>query len=160
MGYEVISVDNDPNFSATHQGDILKWDYKKEIEPYHFDVIAASPPCTEHSTALTGRKRRLYQADQLVRKALEKIAYFQPPVWFMENPRHGLLRTRPFMKGQFYVDVDYCVFSDWGYKKPTRFWGSENIGKLPNQYCWKEKCSGTIMGPNGKLRHIGVLGAS
>ena len=42
--------------------------------------------------------------------------------WFMENPKTGRLKDRPYMKGLPYYDVDYCMYSDWGYKKRTRIW--------------------------------------
>ena len=31
------------------------------------------------------------------------------------------------MKDIPFIDVDYCMFSDWGYQKPTRIWGSPAI---------------------------------
>ncbi len=46
-----------------------------------------------------------------------------------ENPRIGLLKSREYMQGIPYTDADYCQYSDWGYKKPTRFWGSLGIEK-------------------------------
>ena len=34
----------------------------------------------------------------------------------------GLLKNQSFMNNLKFIDVDYCRFSDWGYKKPTRIW--------------------------------------
>ena len=75
--------------------------------------------------------RNLDLADSLVRRSLEIIGYFQPQVWFIENPETGLLKTRPFMSGLAFTDVDYCSYSDWGYRKRTRLWSNSGfVGKL------------------------------
>jgi hypothetical protein len=34
-----------------------------------------------------------------------------------------------------HVDVDYCQFSDWGYRKPTQVWGSPQIATLDHVVC-------------------------
>jgi hypothetical protein len=62
----------------------------------------------------------LVWADSLVLRALEIIEYLKPKFWFLENPQTGLLKTRPFMLNLPYTDVDYCRYSEWGYKKRTR----------------------------------------
>ena len=68
MGYEVVSVDRD--MPATHQCDIMNWDYE-QYEPKHFDVFWASPPCTEYSRALTTRPRDIEGANKIVQKTLD-----------------------------------------------------------------------------------------
>ncbi len=50
-------------------------------------------------------------------KTLEILQYFQPEIWWIENPRGGMLKDRSFMKGIPYIDVDYCQFADWGNQK-------------------------------------------
>ena len=152
QGYEVVTVDIDPTFRPTIQADMLTWEYWKDFSPGDFDVIACSPPCTEFSQAMTRRPRELEYADSLVLKGLEIIEYLQPNIWFLENPRTGLLPKRPYMKGLAYVDVDYCCFSDWGYRKPTRIWGSRFIGLLANKICDPRVC------PSVALREDGVRG--
>jgi hypothetical protein len=112
-GYETTRVDNNANFSPDIHIDILRWEYWHQPVGY-YTVIAASPPCTEYSTAMTCRERRLEEADALVKRALDIINYFQPDFWFMENPQRGLLKGRPVVKGLSYVDVDYCQFCTWG----------------------------------------------
>ena len=87
-------------------------------------------PCTDYSRALTTRPRDLVKGDLVAQKALEILKYFQPEKWWMENPRWGLLKDRPFMKGIPFIDVDYCQYSDWGYQKPTRVCGSPDILKI------------------------------
>ena len=97
-------------------------------------------------------------ADKLVEKTLEIIHYFHPKMWWIENPRTGYLKTRPIMDHIPYVDIDYCQFSDWGYQKPTRFWGSPNIVQRPNVVCDFHSCPNCIDGPYGRKRHRLRLG--
>ena len=46
-GWDVLSLDLK---NADINEDIQTWDYQ-QLEPKHFDVILASPPCTEYSIA-------------------------------------------------------------------------------------------------------------
>ena len=66
-----------------------------------------------------------------MKRSLEIIDYFQPGVWFIENPTTGLLKTRPFMNGLPYTDLDYCCYCNWGYRKRTRLWTNSGFeGRL------------------------------
>ena len=47
--------------------------------------------------------------------------YFKPHLWFVENPI-SCLKDREVMKDKPYYIVDYCMYSDWGYKKRTCIW--------------------------------------
>lgn len=135
---EIISIDILSKFNPTEVIDILEWDYKKYPVGY-FDSIWASPPCTEYSKVLNGhpnRPRNLILADSIVQRTLEIIEYFNPDKWFIENPQTGLLKDREFMFGLPYVDVDYCMYSDFGYRKRTRIWTNVDYeGKLCNKAC-------------------------
>ena len=95
-------------FEPTILCDIRSWDYT--TFPGHFDMVWASPVCTEHSRALTMRL-----------SALEIIARFDPLMWIVENPATGLLKTRPFMERLPWVDVTYCKYGT-PYRKQTRLW--------------------------------------
>lgn len=70
------------------------------------------------------------------KKVLEMIDYFQPNKWIIENPRTGLLKSRDFMNDLPFVDVDYCRYCDWGYKKQTRLWTNIPFnGRKCNKNC-------------------------
>jgi site-specific DNA-cytosine methylase len=140
---ETVSIDIVKESNPTICIDILLWDYKVYSRDY-FHSIWASPPCTEYSHlkyAQPNSPRNLELADSLVKKSIEIIEYFKPEIWFIENPKTGLLKTRPFMTRFNFYDVDYCAYSDWGYKKQTRIWTNKTgftakkclgTGKCPN----------------------------
>lgn len=134
IGWKTVSVDL--LLEADHKCDIMDFDYTQYPRD-HFDVVWSSPPCTAYSNLQNcwlnrernGKvftKERMEEerkeADKLVLKTLEIIDYFKPSLWFIENPQTGQLRNRYFMKDLPYYDVDYCMYSDWGYKKRTRIW--------------------------------------
>ena len=130
-GWEVIDVDWDGRYGAEVQCDILTWDYKNAFPQAYFDVIWASPDCTQYSIARTTARtpRNFAKADALVQKCREIIDYFEPGVWFIENPDTGYLKSRPFMQNLPYVRVDYCMYrinTDTDalcpYRKRTRIW--------------------------------------
>lgn len=150
LGYDVISLDLK---NADINCDILKWDYTM-YPPNYFDIIWASPPCNTFSllrTSWIGRKIKahngqictmeLLQKDideiglPILRKTQEIIHYFNPNLWFIENPRTG--RMKDYLTHLPYYDVDYCKYSDWGYQKPTRIWTNQIgfIPKLCNKDC-------------------------
>lgn len=135
IGWTSVSVDL--LLPADHKVDIMDFNYKQYPKDT-FDIVWASPPCTNYShlkKCWYGRKLKdgsIYtkeqnikdqdEADKLVLKALEIIDYFNPSLWFIENPQTGNLKNRDIMKGLPFYDVDYCMYSDWGYKKRTRIW--------------------------------------
>ena len=133
-GFEVISLDRDPKFQPTICTDILLWDYTC-YPPGYFDVIWASPDCTQYSIARSNAKipRNLDYADSLVQRALEIIRYHNPRVWFLENPSTGLLKSRPFMHLIPCVTVSYCKYGA-GYQKHTMLWGTVM------HHRWRPKC--------------------
>ena len=139
---EIVSIDILQKFEPTEVTDILKWDYKK-YPPGYFQAVWASPPCTEYSKLkyISGAPRNLVLADSIVKRTLEILEYFNPEKWFIENPQTGLLKDREFMWGLPYVDVDYCMYSDWGYKKKTRIW--TNI-EYRDMLCLKGLCKNMI----------------
>jgi hypothetical protein len=121
-GSSIMNVDNDPQAPNAIHVDIRTWRYR-QYDPGYFDVIWASPPCTQYSKAKTG-PRDFESADALAEKTLEIINYFQPPEFFIENPV-GLLATRPFMANLEHLrrEVSYCQFGT-PYQKNTHIWSA------------------------------------
>ena len=158
LGWEVITLDHNPRFRPTICANILEWN-PHEFPPGYFDVILASPPCHAFSRANQKRPHGLHFGDCYVLQALRIIEYFQPSMWMLENPRTGDLVHRTYMKNIPYADFDYCEFSEWGYKKPTRIWGSSQISQVPSVLC-KGTCHNMAKPVEGQRpRHKQWLGA-
>ena len=84
LGWEVVSLDlKDADINT----DILKWDYETQYKPKHFDMVHASPPCTEYSIAKTTAPRDIPAANKIVQKTLEIIHYLDPIYYVIENPQ-------------------------------------------------------------------------
>jgi len=126
-GHTVTTLYRD--LPADIQTDIMKWKYK-ELPRDSFDVIWAGPPCTEYSLAKTTGVRRIEEANEIVKRTLKIIAYFNPTTWILENPQTGFLKKQVFMVGLPYVDVDYCKYG-MPYRKRTRLWTNRNLQLLP-----------------------------
>jgi len=166
LGYNVLSLDL--LLKADIQIDIMDWDYKK-YDKNSFDIIWASPPCTEYSRLQDCwinrmRKGKLYtkeqqesdmkEADKIVKKTLDIIDYFKPIHYYIENPQ-GRLKDREIMKNIPYYTLDYCMYCDWGYKKRTNIWTNKKDWKplICNNDCQN------MMDFNGKLLHKTNLGS-
>ena len=127
LGFEVISLDRD--MDADIKTDIMNCDYT-QYEPKHFDIIWASPPCTEYSRAKTTGVRDIEGANAIVQQTLDIIEYFEPKYWMIENPQSGLLKDQLCMYGLPFTDVDYCKYG-MRYRKRTRIWN--------NITAWKQR---------------------
>jgi len=165
LGWNSVSVDL--LLPADHEVDIMEFDYKQYPKD-HFDIIWASPPCTFYSNLQNcwiGRKRkdgtlvtkewieeRKKESDKLIEKTLEIIQYFNPPLWFMENPATGTLKKREVVKDIPFYDCSYCMYSDWGYEKKTRIWTNKKDWKP--LICDKSGSCGNMI----EAQHKSVLG--
>jgi len=167
LGWNAISVDLE--LPATHECDIMDFDYKQYPKDY-FSIVWASPPCTYYSNLQNcwlGRKKKgmtevftkeileaqRKESDQLILKTFEIIDYFNPELWALENPQKGTLKDRDIMKYIPYYDVSYCMYSDWGYEKRTRIW--TNKKEWNNLICDKSGACGNMvtMPTAGAIRH-------
>ena len=150
LGWESYSVDLMSD-DADFKGDIMEFDYK-QFPKDSFDIVWASPPCTNYSKLQDGwlgrmRKGQIYTReiqekemtadDKLVIRTLEIIEYFNPEHWFIENPASSRMKDRTFMKDKPFYLVDYCMYSDWGYRKRTRIWTNKEDynAKLCDKNC-------------------------
>jgi len=142
LGWDVVSLDMDFRTKPDIVADILHWDYKA-YTPGQFDLIWASPPCTEYSIAKTTGTRNLDKADSVAKHTLHIIDYLQPKFFIIENPQTGMLKDRPFMSHLPYRDIDYCKYG-MPYRKRTRLWN--------NIYFWEPQplCNYDCPASNGK----------
>jgi hypothetical protein len=157
---EIVSLDRDLKGFKEHKHfkvDIHDFDYK-QYPPDYFDVIWASPVCAFWSIlkgSNVGRHSKRYgriltrediQDDidkigkPMVDKTLEIIEYFKVNknlLWFVENPQTGKMKT--YITELPFYDVDYCMYSDFGYRKRTRIWTNKKgfDAKLCNKKCFK-----------------------
>ena len=103
---------------ATICCNILEWEYKTAFSVGYFDMIWASPPCDTFSkmrhsnVGRYGVTMETIQRDislnglPILRRTEEIIDYFEPPLYFIENPQTG--RMKDYISDRPYYDVDYC----------------------------------------------------
>ena len=142
---EVVSLDKDRGaecpFGSEYRSekhfleDIFTWNYK-QYPVGHFDIITASPVCLWWSVlrySHIGRGTTKDQIDKdidrfgkpMVDKVFEILEYFQPRFWWIENPQTGRMKhyiSASYSEYDYFYDIDYCRYSDWGFKKRTRIW--------------------------------------
>lgn len=158
-----VSLDYSTKYSTpTYVKDVMKFDYKA-IAP--FDIIFASPDCSQFSCArTTGGPRDLKKAIRIIHKTLEIIAWFalknDKLVWFIENPATGLLvrdigryKVPTCMKNlrSKMIQMDYCMFSGFGYQKQTAFF--TNLRGCKSKMCYNCRDCGN---KNGKVHKRSV----
>ena len=161
----------DLEFDADFKGDIMDFDYKQFPKDW-FDVIWASPPCTNYSKlqdCWLGRMRKgkvytrqiqeeeMKEDDKLVQRVFEIIDYFKPEYWFIENPASSRMKERPMMKDVPNYVVDYCRYCDWGYKKRTRIWTNK---KDWTPLTCNGNCGNMVITNDGRKLHKTNLGNS
>jgi len=149
-GHDVVSLDMDPKSGADIIADVMAWDY---MDPQlgEFDVLWASPPCTQYSRAkTTGKPRNLELADRIVQRTLDIIRFFMVhrnlKYYFVENPQTGLLPKRAVIAPlPWWKDVTYCSYGR-PFKKATRIW-TNVVWWEPRPLCTKKApCVGVVEG--------------
>ena len=157
-GWDVLSLDSEVD--ADIRVDIMEWDYTK-YKPGDFDIVWASPPCRTFSRLRScniGRRikehgdtvitREIIESDMrakglpLLYRTLDIIFYLEPKYWFIENPYSS--KMKQFMTGVPRYVVDYCKYSDWGYKKRTNIW--TNVEGFTPKLC-RNDCENIITIP-------------
>ena len=155
-----ITVDIDPSCHPTYTCDILDFDYQSLLPPSEYKVthIWSSPPCTQYSNMrTTGPARDLVSADMTVERCLTIVRYYlarnPDMLWYMENPRTGLLKTRPCVCHLPFYDVTYCRYApQWGMRKSTRIWTNRR-GFTPKVCLGRECAAVSVDTETGRYRH-------
>jgi len=132
LGYNVFSSDFEPKFEADYTCDIRDFNVNKV--PFKPDIIWASPPCTYFSVASIGKHwnkdhtpktKEALIGVELVQKTIDIIKYFNPSIWYIENPR-GKLRKLPVVKDlPIRHTVTYCQYGDTRMKPSDLFTNNE-----------------------------------
>ena len=154
LDWETVSVDM--ILPANHKCDIMDFDYKQYPKDY-FDIVWASPPCTEYSAMNYCRPEKtpdIEGANKIVKKTLEIIDYFDCEYWFMENPQTGTLKNQSFMKDLPYYDVDYCKYTN-PIRKRTRIWTNK---KDWNNLLCKKDCGHMKEGKHLSFSYMNIKG--
>ena len=79
QGWETLTVDTDRRCKPDLRMDVRDIELSR-WEPGEFDVIWASPPCTEYSIAKQNR-RDFATADQIVIAVFDLIKHLRPTWW-------------------------------------------------------------------------------
>tara|TARA_R110000824_G_scaffold76743_1_gene194383 strand:+ start:6306 stop:6893 length:588 start_codon:yes stop_codon:yes gene_type:complete len=149
-GYEVISLDIDPQFNPDICVDIMDFNYKKYPVGY-FHTIWASPECKIFSSAQCfhiGPNRKYKNSEELdierekhhkfVNRVSEIIDYLKPKYYYIENPMNSHIKKADGLKSKPSIVVDYCRFG-CDYKKPTRIWTNKTSLKDTRCLCKKHQ---------------------
>ena len=123
--WHVTTVDIEARFDPDIQADVF--DLRPSDFEAEFDVVLASPPCTQFSFAASPYERFIDAEPQtkdaqdavaLVYHTIGLIRSLTPTYWVLENPQ-GWLRH---IIGDPTTRVTYCQYgTDW--MKPTDLWG-------------------------------------
>jgi len=125
-GWDVTTVEIDPEFDPDIQADVF--DLTPSDFDAEFDVVLASPPCTQFSFAASSLERFVDGEPQtddaadavaLVYHTIGLVRGLNPDYWFLENPQ-GWLRQ---VIGDPEARVTYCQYGR-DYMKPTDLWGN------------------------------------
>lgn len=133
--WDLTTVEIDPTFGPDITADVF--DLRPSDFEQEFDVIVASPPCTEFSPAqnLNGSHEPAGDAVALVYHTLGLVRGLSPSYWFIENPR-GQLRS---LIGRPKETVTYCQYGETR-MKPTDLWGEHPDGFVGRRCAYGDSC--------------------
>lgn len=99
-GHKVITLDNNLDFNPDVCKDIMEVN-KKDFQGIIFDVILASPPCTEFSKASFppswNKNRKVNPDTKMVERTIEIIQELKPKFWIIENVRGAVKFFKPLL---------------------------------------------------------------
>ena len=139
--WEVTTVDIEERFEPDRVADVFNL---RPSDFGEFDVVLASPPCTQFSLAASSLERFVDGEPQteaardavgLVYHTLGLINALTPEYWFLENPQ-GFLRQ---VIGEPAARVTYCQYGT-DYMKPTDLWGDHPQQWIPRSCSYGDGC--------------------
>jgi len=140
--WDVTTVEIEPEFDPDIVADVF--DLKPSDFDTEFDVILASPPCTQFSFAASSLERFVDGEPQtedaadavaLVHHTIGLIRGLNPEYWVMENPQ-GWLRQ---VIGNPTKRITYCQYGT-DYMKPTDLWGDHPPGFRGRSCSYGDDC--------------------
>ena len=159
--WEVTTVDLNAEFDPDIVADVF--DLRPSDFASDFDVVLASPPCTQFSFAASSLERFVDGEPQtddakdavaLVYHTKGLIRGLNPQYWFMENPQ-GWLRH---VIGRPTARVTYCQYGT-DYMKPTDLWGDHPQGLTYRSCSHGSNCHTTNRdGDHGGKGNCDVIG--
>jgi len=125
--WTVTTVDIEERFEPDIQADVM--DLRPSDFEQNYDVVLASPPCTQFSPVAWSHGKRVHtdgtpvtddaaEAVALVHHTVGLIHGLAPRYWYIENPQ-GAMR---WVIGEPASTIDQCAYSHYT-KKPTDLWG-------------------------------------
>jgi len=140
--WDVTTVDIEARFDPDIVADVF--DLRPSDFEQEFDVVLASPPCTQFSFAASRYERFVDGEPQtddaadavgLVYHTLGLIHGLAPAYWVLENPQ-GWLRH---VIGDPTTRVTYCQYgTEW--MKPTDLWGDHPPGFIGRRCAYGDDC--------------------
>lgn len=108
-GWDVITVDNDPQFGCDVTADLRAWDYTGPRP----DLIWLSDPCTEFAReSMPWSKTGNVPDLSIVQAGLQIIRQQQPRYWLRENVRGSVPYVRSFLGSPRQIIGPFYL---WGY---------------------------------------------
>ena len=154
--WAVTTVDIEARFEPDIHADVF--DLRPSDFDREFDVVLASPPCTEFSNAqnLNGEHEPDGDHVALVYHTLGLIRGLRAQYWLLENPK-GRLRS---YIGRPSATVTYCQYGERR-MKPTDLWGDHPTSFVGRRCAYGDSCHvNTRAGSNAARHDLGYTTAA